>query len=99
MFPKFWTQSDNDWSMKLDNPGSYEVRSEMEWLVCCKVSEIRFHSKPTKCLLPPYYDVHQVLDSIRYRLVKEIGQFRFIRSSFLTRVVGVFHSFIDWISL
>ncbi|CAL9000973.1 unnamed protein product, partial [Prunus brigantina] len=32
MFPKFWTQSDVDWSMKLDNSGSYEVRSEMEWM-------------------------------------------------------------------
>ncbi|CAL9029866.1 unnamed protein product [Prunus brigantina] len=29
MFPKFWTQSDIDWSMKSDN----SVSSEMEWLV------------------------------------------------------------------
>ena len=82
MFPKFWTQSDIDWSMKLDNSGSYEVRSEMEWLVYCIVLEIGFHSKPTKSLLPPYYDDPPVLDSIRYRLVQEIGQFRFVRSSF-----------------
>ncbi|CAL8993363.1 unnamed protein product [Prunus brigantina] len=106
MFPKFLTQSDIDWSMKLDNSGSYKVRSEMgslvdwfslkthqmtpptvlccspihsemEWLVYCIVLEIGFHSKPAKSLLPPYSDVPQVLDSIRYRLVHEIGQFRF----------------------
>ena len=81
MFPKFWTQSDIDWSMKFDNPGSYEVRSEMEWLVYCIVLEIGFHTKPTKRLLPQYCDVPQVLDSIRYRLVHEIGQFRSVRSS------------------
>ncbi|CAL9024832.1 unnamed protein product [Prunus brigantina] len=43
MFPKFWTQSDIDWSMKSDN----SVRSEMEWLVYSIVVEIGFHSKPT----------------------------------------------------
>ncbi|CAL8993348.1 unnamed protein product [Prunus brigantina] len=48
MFPKFWTQSNIDWFMKLDNSGSYEVRSEMESLVYCIVLEIGFHSKPTK---------------------------------------------------
>ncbi|CAL8993338.1 unnamed protein product [Prunus brigantina] len=48
MFPKFWTQSDIDWFMKLDNSGSYEVRSEMESLVYCIVLEIGFHLKPTK---------------------------------------------------
>ncbi|CAL9024823.1 unnamed protein product [Prunus brigantina] len=75
MFPKFWTQSDIDWSMKSDNSGSQAVRSEMEWLwlVYSVVVEIGFHSKPTTLLLPPYYDVPQVLDSIRYRLVHEIG--------------------------
>ncbi|CAL9029886.1 unnamed protein product, partial [Prunus brigantina] len=31
---------------------------------------------------PPYYDVPQVLDSIRYRLVHEIGQFGFVGASF-----------------
>ncbi|CAL8112332.1 unnamed protein product [Prunus armeniaca] len=76
-FPKFWTQSDIDWSVKLDDSGSYDVRSEMEWLVYCIVLSIGFHSKHTKSLLPPYYDVPQVLDSIRYRLVLEIGRFRF----------------------
>ncbi|CAL9024854.1 unnamed protein product [Prunus brigantina] len=49
----------------------------MEWLVYSIVVEIGFHSKPTTLLLPPYYDVPQVLDAIRYRLVHEIGQFRF----------------------
>ncbi|CAL2256462.1 unnamed protein product [Prunus armeniaca] len=39
---------DMDWSMKLDNSGSYEVRSEMEWLVYCIVLAIGFHSKLTK---------------------------------------------------
>ncbi|CAL8089659.1 unnamed protein product [Prunus armeniaca] len=68
MFPKFWTQSDIDWSVKLDDSGSYEVRSEMEWLVYCIVLSIGFRSKHTKRLLPPYYDVPQVSDSIRYRL-------------------------------
>ncbi|CAL8112316.1 unnamed protein product [Prunus armeniaca] len=34
-FPKFWTQSDIDSSVKLDDSGSYDVRSEMEWLVYC----------------------------------------------------------------
>ncbi|CAL8089735.1 unnamed protein product [Prunus armeniaca] len=37
MFPKFWTQSDIDWSMKWDNLGSYEVRSEVDWLVHMKI--------------------------------------------------------------
>ncbi|CAL8153563.1 unnamed protein product [Prunus armeniaca] len=54
MFPKFWTQSDIDWSKKLDNSGSYEVRSEM---VYCVVLAIGFHSKLTKSLLPQHYDV------------------------------------------
>ncbi|CAL8112326.1 unnamed protein product [Prunus armeniaca] len=48
MFPKFWTQSDIDWSVKLDDSGSYDVRSEMEWLVYCIVLSIGFHSKHTK---------------------------------------------------
>ncbi|CAL2230160.1 unnamed protein product [Prunus armeniaca] len=82
MFPKFWTHSDIDWSVTFDDSGSYEVRSEMEWLVYCIVLSIRFHSKDAKSLLPPYYDVPQVLDSIRYRLVREIAQLRFVRSSF-----------------
>ncbi|CAL2230173.1 unnamed protein product [Prunus armeniaca] len=99
MFPKFWTQSDIDWSVKLDDSGSYEVRSEMEWLVYCIVLSIGFHSKHTKLLLPPYYGVPQVLDSFRYRLVREIGRFRFVRSSFSKGVVGALHSFIHWISL
>ncbi|CAL8112280.1 unnamed protein product [Prunus armeniaca] len=68
MFPKFWTQSDIDWSLKLDDSSSYNVRSEMEWFVYCIVLSIGFHSKHTEWLLPPYYDVPQVLDSIRYRL-------------------------------
>ncbi|CAL8112328.1 unnamed protein product [Prunus armeniaca] len=72
MFPKFWTQSDIDWSEKSHVSGSYNVRSEMEWLVYCTVLSIGLHSKHTKRLLPPYYDVPQVLDSIRYRLVLEI---------------------------
>ncbi|CAL8089671.1 unnamed protein product [Prunus armeniaca] len=59
MFPKFWTQSDIDWSVKLDDSGSYDVRSEMEWLVYCIVLSIGFHSKHTKRLLPPYYVVPQ----------------------------------------
>ncbi|CAL2230208.1 unnamed protein product [Prunus armeniaca] len=42
MFPKFWIQYDIDWSMELDNSGSYEVRSEMEWLVYCIVLTIGF---------------------------------------------------------
>ncbi|CAL9024816.1 unnamed protein product [Prunus brigantina] len=78
VFPKFWTQSDIDWSMKSDNSGSLAVlRSEMGWLVYSIVLEIGFHSKPTKSLLPPYYGAPQVLDSIRFLLVHEIGQFRF----------------------
>ncbi|CAL2230226.1 unnamed protein product [Prunus armeniaca] len=60
MFPKFWTQSDIDWSTKLDNSGSYEVRSEMEWLVCCIVLSIGFHSQLSGRLHPPYYGVPQV---------------------------------------
>ena len=99
MFPKFWTQSDIYWSMKLANSGSYEVRSEMGWLVYCTVLGIGFHSKPTRLLLPQYYDVPQVLDSIRYRLVHEIGQLRFVRSSLWNEVVGVLYSSRDWISL
>ena len=99
MIPKFRIQSNIDWSMKLDNSGSYEVRFEMEWLVYCIVLGIVFHSKLTKWPLPQHYDVPQVLDSIRYWLVHEIGQFRFVRSSFWNRVVGVLHSFCHWISL
>ncbi|CAL2256426.1 unnamed protein product [Prunus armeniaca] len=64
VFPMFWAQSDIDWSKKLDYSGSYEVRSEMKWLVYCIVLKVGFHSKPTKWLLPPHYDVPQVLDSI-----------------------------------
>ncbi|CAL2230199.1 unnamed protein product [Prunus armeniaca] len=60
MFPKFWTQSDIDWSVKLDDSCSCDVRSEMVCLVYCIVLSIGFHSKHTKCLLPPYYDVPQV---------------------------------------
>ncbi|CAL2256467.1 unnamed protein product [Prunus armeniaca] len=82
MFPKFWTQSDIDWSMKLDNSASYEVRSEMEWLMYCTVLDIGIHSKSTKSLLLPCYDAPQVLDIFRHGLVHEIGQFRFVRSSF-----------------
>ncbi|CAL8112334.1 unnamed protein product [Prunus armeniaca] len=48
MFPKFWTQSDIDWSLKLEGSGSYDVRSEMEWLVYCIVLSIGFHSKHTR---------------------------------------------------
>ncbi|CAL2256443.1 unnamed protein product [Prunus armeniaca] len=48
LFPNFWTQSDIDWSMKLYNSGSCEVCYEMEWLVCCIVLEIGFHSNPIK---------------------------------------------------
>ncbi|CAL9000967.1 unnamed protein product [Prunus brigantina] len=51
-------------------------------MVSCIVLATGFHSKLTKRLLPPSYDVPQVLDSIRYRLAHEIGQFRFVRSSF-----------------
>ncbi|CAL2230172.1 unnamed protein product [Prunus armeniaca] len=65
MFPKFWTQSDIDCSVKLHSLGSYEVRSEMEWLVYCIVLSTGFHSKHSKSLLPPYYDVPQLLDSVR----------------------------------
>ncbi|CAL2230170.1 unnamed protein product [Prunus armeniaca] len=68
MFPMFRTHSDIDWSVKLEDSGSYVVRSEMEWLVYCIVLSIGFHSKHTKSLIPPYYDVPQVRDSIRYRL-------------------------------
>ncbi|CAL2230224.1 unnamed protein product [Prunus armeniaca] len=76
-FPKFWTQSDIDWSVKLDNSGSYVVRSEMEGLGYCIVLSTGFLSKLSKRDLPPHYGIPQVLDSIRYRLVHEIGQFRF----------------------
>ncbi|KAI5351447.1 hypothetical protein L3X38_004338 [Prunus dulcis] len=48
MFPKFWPQSDIDWSIKSDNSGSCEVCSKMEWLVYCIVLETGFHSKPRK---------------------------------------------------
>ncbi|CAL2256470.1 unnamed protein product [Prunus armeniaca] len=56
MFPKFWTQSDIDCSMKLDNSSFYEVSSEMEWLMYCTVLGIGIHSKSTKSLLSPGYD-------------------------------------------
>ncbi|CAL2230222.1 unnamed protein product [Prunus armeniaca] len=49
----------------------------MEWLVYCIVLSTGFHSQLSKGLLPPYYDVPQVLDSIRYRLFRDIGQFSF----------------------
>jgi hypothetical protein len=42
---------------------------------------IGFHSKHTKRLLPPYYDVAQVFGSIRNQLVEEMGHFKFIRCS------------------
>ncbi|CAL2230213.1 unnamed protein product [Prunus armeniaca] len=89
MFPKFRTQSDIDWSMKLDNSDigwspkldnscSYEARSEMGWLLYCIVLSTGFLSKLTKLVLPRYCDVPEALDSIRYRLVHGIGQFRFV---------------------
>ena len=56
LFPKFWTQSDIDWSLKSDNSGSYDVPSEMGWLVYCIVLEIRFHSKP-----PPNDSSHNIM--------------------------------------
>ena len=71
----------------------------MEWFVYCIVPGIGFHSKLTKWLLPQYFEVPQVLGSIRYRLVHEIGQFSFVRSSFWNGVVGVLYSSRDWISL
>ncbi|CAL8112220.1 unnamed protein product [Prunus armeniaca] len=43
VFPKFWTQSDIDWSLKSDNSSSNKVRSEMEWLVYCTGLGIGFH--------------------------------------------------------
>ena len=89
----------HNWSTKFDKSGSYEVRSEIEWLLYCMVLEIGFHSKPTKWLLPQYYDVPHVLCSIWYRLVHEIGQFRFVWTMFLNGVVGVLYSSRDWISL
>ncbi|CAL8112306.1 unnamed protein product [Prunus armeniaca] len=63
MLPQFWTQSDIDCSVKLDDSGSYDVRSQMEGLVYCIVLSIGFHSKHTKRLLPPYYDVPQFYPS------------------------------------
>ncbi|CAL8112336.1 unnamed protein product [Prunus armeniaca] len=48
MFPKFWTQSDIDWPVKLDDSGSCDVRSEMEWLMYCIVLSVGFHPKHTK---------------------------------------------------
>ena len=98
-FPTFWIQSDIDWSRKLDNSSLFDIHSKMEWLLCCMVLEIGFHSKPTRWILPLYYYVPQVLDSIRYQLVHEIGQFRFVRSSLWNGVVGLLHSFSQWISL
>ena len=50
-------------------------------------------------ILPPNYDVAQVLGSIRNKLEYVIGQFKFNGSSFLIGVVGVFHTSSDWISL
>ena len=99
MFPKFLTQSNIDWSMKSDNSDSYEVRFEIEWLMYCIVLAIGFHSKLSKWLLPRYYGVPQVVDSIRYRLFHEIGQFRFVWTVFWNGVVGVLYSSRDWISL
>ncbi|PQQ00596.1 hypothetical protein Pyn_05429 [Prunus yedoensis var. nudiflora] len=49
---------------KLDNSSSKAVRSKLDWFVYCRVLAIGFHSKLTKCLLPPYCDVAQVLGSI-----------------------------------
>ena len=99
MFPKFSTQSDIYWSLKSDDSGSFEVRSEVEWLVYFIVLGIGFHSKPTKWLPQQYYVVPQVLDSIRYRSVHEIGQFMFVWTVIWNGVVGVLYSSRDWISL
>ena len=98
MFPKLWTQGDIDWSMKSANSCSCELCSEMQWLVYCVVLEIAFHLKSTNWLFLQYYDVPEVLDSIQYRLVLEIGRLRLVRSSFWNAVVGVFYSSRDWIS-
>ena len=54
---------------------------KMEWLVHCIVLKIGFHSILTKELLPPCYDVAQVLGPIRNQLVNELGHFKFVRCS------------------
>ena len=54
----------------------------MEWLVHCIVLVIEFSSKLIEWLLPSYSVVSQVFGSIRNQLVKEIGHFKFVRSSF-----------------
>ncbi|CAL9024829.1 unnamed protein product [Prunus brigantina] len=42
MFPKFWTQSDIDWSMKSDNSEKEEIRREMEGRLAGAVLRLDF---------------------------------------------------------
>ena len=82
ILPKFWLDSKSVGQRNWTHQVHTKFVSYMEWLEYCRVLVIGFHSKVTKWLLPPYYDVAQVLAWIRTQLVEEIGHFKFIRSSY-----------------
>ena len=95
MFPKFWTQSDIDWSMKLDNSSLYEVRSEMEWLVYYVVLEIGFHQNP------PNDSSHYIMMFPKFWTQSDIDWSMKLDNScsYEVRYEIVLHSSRDWISL
>ena len=57
---------------------------------------IEFHTKFTNCNIPSYYDVTQVLGSIRNQLVKEMGHFKFVQISYPSLSGGILHSSSDF---
>ncbi|CAL8993362.1 unnamed protein product, partial [Prunus brigantina] len=89
LFPKFCTQSGIDWSMKLDNSGSYDVPSEMEWLLYCIVVELDFTENP------PNDSSHHIMMFPKFWTQSDIdwsmkldNSGSFVRSSFGNGFVG-----------
>ena len=85
MLPKFWAESEINWTNKLHISSLLEFRSVNGVVMHCIILVIEFPTKLTEWLLPPYYDVAWVLGSIRNQLVKVIGHFKFIRCWFRKR--------------
>ena len=90
------------WNQLVKEIGSWsscEVRSVNVVVVHCIGLVIGFSSKLSKWLLPPYYDVSQVLGSIGNQLVKEIGHFYSLEFRSVNGVVDTLQSSSNWISL
>ena len=80
--PKFWAWSEINWNKKRDTSSSYEVRN-VNGVVGVFHSSSDWISLKTHRMTPPtILDVALVLSSIRNQLVKDIGHFKFFRSTF-----------------